>query len=104
MTDGAHEKVIRDFGQQWTTYTDNSGYYGSTDLFREIVEPLVSVAEFSGKKVAEIGSGTGRIAAMMLEAGAAEVTAVEPSDAIDVLRQNLQRYGDRIQALRASGE
>lgn len=100
----AHEKVIRDFGQQWTTYTDNSGYYGSIDLFREIVEPLVSVEEFAGKQIAEIGAGTGRISAMMLEAGAANVTAIEPSDAIDVLRKNLQRYGDRVKPVRAAGE
>ena len=35
-----HEKVIRDFGQQWTHYTDNSGYYGSLEFFRDSASPL----------------------------------------------------------------
>jgi len=104
MTQDAHQKVIADFGQQWTAYTDNFGYYGSLDLFRDIVEPLVPVSEFKGKRVAEIGAGTGRICAMMLEAGASEVTAIEPSAAIDPLRRNLSQYGDRVRAVQATGE
>ena len=60
-----HEKVIRDFGQQWTHYTDNSGYYGSLEFFRELSEPLVAISEFRGLHVAEIGAGTGRISSML---------------------------------------
>lgn len=104
MVSRDHDKVISDFGQQWTHYTDNSGYYGSLDLFREIVEPLVSVSEFDGLQIAEIGAGTGRISAMLLEAGAAHVTALEPSDAVGPLRQNLARYGSRVEIIHASGE
>lgn len=99
-----HDKVISDFGQQWTRYTDNSGYYGSLDLFREVVEPLVPVSEFGGLHIAEIGAGTGRISSMLLEAGASRVTALEPSDAIGPLRDNLARFGQRFEIIHASGE
>jgi SAM-dependent methyltransferase len=99
-----HEKVILDFGQQWTHYTDNSGYYGSLEFFRELVEPLVPISEFQGLHVAEIGAGTGRICAMLLEAGASRVTALEPSDAIGPLRDNLASFGERVEIVHASGE
>lgn len=104
VADDAHNKVIADFGQQWVNYSDNEGYYGSQDLFRDIVEPLLPVSEFDGKRAAEIGAGTGRICAMMLEAGAAEVTAVEPSEAIEPLKRNLAKYGDRVHAVHATGD
>jgi predicted RNA methylase len=39
----------------------------------------------AGRQVADIGSGTGRIVAMLLAAGAARVTAIEPSRAFEVL-------------------
>jgi SAM-dependent methyltransferase len=100
----AHKKVIADFGQQWVNYSDNEGYDGSQELFRDFVEPLLPVSEFFGKRTAEIGAGTGRICAMMLEAGAAEVTAVEPSEAIEPLKRNLAKYGERAHAVQVMGD
>jgi SAM-dependent methyltransferase len=100
----ATERVIRDFGRQWTTYTDNQGYYGSLDLFRDIVGPLLPLAEFSGKRIADIGSGTGRIVGMLCQAGAAHVTAVEPSDAFKVLQANVGPLGDRVTCLHTTGD
>ena len=41
MDRNPHQKVIEDFGRQWTTYTNNSGFYGSQELFKDILEPLV---------------------------------------------------------------
>lgn len=54
--------------------------------------------------MADIGSGTGRIVNMLLDAGAALVLAVEPSDAMEVLKQNTASRADRITYLRGSGE
>ena len=51
------ERVILYFGQQWTHYTDNSGYYGSLEFFRELSEPLVAISEFLGLHVAENKGG-----------------------------------------------
>jgi SAM-dependent methyltransferase len=82
------EQTIRDFGAQWTTYTDNDGYYGSVEYLRDVLQPLLATEAIAGARVADIGSGTGRIVNMLLDAGAAHVIAVEPSRAMEVLRAN----------------
>jgi SAM-dependent methyltransferase len=97
-------RTIEDFGRQWTTYTDNAGFYGSVDLLADMVSPFLDLSDFSGKRVADIGSGTGRIVAMLLQAGAAQVIAVEPSDAFDVLRSNLASAGGRVVPMHLLGE
>lgn len=98
------QRTIRDFGDQWTAFTDNTGFYGSQELFGDYFGPLLALDELQGKRVAEIGSGTGRIAQMLLNAGAAHVTALEPSRAFEVLVGNLEEAGNRVECVRASGE
>jgi SAM-dependent methyltransferase len=98
------ERTIADFGDQWRHYRDNSGWYGSSELLADIVEPLVSVSEIRGKRVAEIGSGTGRIVAMLCAVGAEHVTAIEPSDAFSVLKENTSRLGKRVRCIHATGD
>ena len=100
----AAQQTIADFGEQWTTYRDNGGYYGSVDIFRDMFGALLSPEDVAGRRVMEIGSGTGRIVTILLAAGAAEVVAVEPSAAFDVLRENLAAHGDRVRLLRLTGE
>jgi SAM-dependent methyltransferase len=104
MTGSLTKRTIEDFGDQWTRYTGNEGYYGSTDLLRDILEPVVPVESVAGKRVAEIGAGTGRIVRMLLDAGAAHVTAVEPSRAMDVLKRNTAEAGQRIRYVQETGE
>jgi len=104
VNDKVRDKTIADFGDQWTTYTDNSGWYGSTDLFRNILGPVVGQDEIRGKRVADVGSGTGRIANMLVSLGAAHVTAIEPSDAFNVLKQNTAHQGDKVTCLRLRGD
>jgi len=84
-----HDKTINDFGEQWRQYSDNEGYYGSVELFSDILFPFLAVEEIKGCRVAEIGSGTGRIVNMLLQAGAGHVIAIEPSEAFEVLCHNL---------------
>lgn len=97
-------QTISDFGYQWQRYTDNEGYYGTVDVLKGIIEPLIDLREMRGKRVAEIGSGTGRIVAMLLDAGVDEVTALEPSAAFEVLRRNLERRNDRVVFLNKEGQ
>lgn len=99
----SEQKTIADFGQQWTMYQSNAGFYGSLALFEQIVGPLIDIAEIRGLRVADIGAGTGRISSMLCDAGAAEVTAVEPSRAYDVLRKNIAHYGDRVTCYQVPG-
>ena len=98
------ERTIADFGEQWTTYRDNSDYYGSVELLADIFGPLTSLAEVAGKDVAEIGSGTGRIVNVLLDAGAARVTAIEPSQAFEVLVRNTAGRSERVYLVRGRGE
>jgi SAM-dependent methyltransferase len=98
------QRTIDDFGDQWTRFQDNEGYYGSVTLLQDTLGPLLDIEEVRGQRVAEIGSGTGRIVAMLLQAGARHVFALEPSDAFDVLVRNLATHGDRVECLRATGE
>jgi SAM-dependent methyltransferase len=97
------KQSIRDFGEQWLRYSDNEGYYGSVELFSDIVEPLLSPDRIKDCRVAEIGSGAGRIVNMLLEAGAKHVIALEPSDAFSVLCQNVQQP-ERVTCIRTTGD
>jgi len=83
------KNTINDFGRQWSIFRDNEGFYGSIGLFLDIISPLLELNEIKGCKVAEIGSGTGRIVNMLLKAGAQHVVAVEPSEAFEVMCRNI---------------
>ncbi len=96
--------TINDFGQQWLRFRDNSGYYGSVELLRDILEPLVTIGSLQNKHVADIGSGTGRIVNMLLDAGVASVVAVEPSDAFKVLVENTATRKEKITYLNTPGD
>lgn len=98
------KRTIADFGEQWTRFTGNEGFYGSAQLFEDICGPLLTPEAIRGRRVAEIGSGTGRIVRMLLTAGAGHVLALEPSDAYDVLRRNTADVADRVECLHVTGE
>jgi SAM-dependent methyltransferase len=100
----AGERTIKAFGEQWTRFVDNDGYYGSPALFRDLISPLLDPEDFGGQRVADLGSGTGRIVNMLLHAGAAHVTAVEPSDAVHALRTNVAWAGDRVSVIHATAD
>jgi SAM-dependent methyltransferase len=98
------ERTIADFGRQWTAYPDNSGYYGSTDLFEDAFGALLPREEIRGRRVADIGSGSGRIVLMLLALGADEVIAVEPSSAFEVLQAQTRQHAGRIRYIRDTGD
>ncbi len=104
MTSHLTSRTIDDFGDQWTRYTVNDGFYASPELLADIFGPVLPPDALKGQRVAEIGSGTGRIVQMLLAAGAAHVTALEPSRAMDVLRENTQAEADRITYLQCRGD
>jgi SAM-dependent methyltransferase len=104
MTDKLELRTIADFGEQWTAFRDNPKYYGSSDLLDDIFSSLLPLRAVAGARVAEIGAGTGRIVNMLLDLGAAHVYAVEPSEAIDVLRSNTSPRTDRVTCINARGD
>jgi SAM-dependent methyltransferase len=99
--DGA--RTVRDFGEQWTRYGNADGYLGSPELLADSLEPFLRVEDVRGLRVAEIGSGTGRVVGQLMEAGAASVLALEPSAAFEVLVRNTARYGPAVRCERRLG-
>lgn len=97
------DQTIKDFGDQWLRYRDNEGYYGSLELFSDILYPFLRPEDLRDCRVAEIGSGTGRIVNMLLEAGAKHVVAVEPSDAFEILCRNVKEPG-KVTCLKTMGD
>jgi SAM-dependent methyltransferase len=97
-------KTIDDFGAQWSRYSENDGYYASSAMFADICGPLFDPAAIKGLRVADLGSGSGRIVRMLLELGAAHVTTVEPSDAMQALKRNTEEAMDRVTYIHDTGE
>lgn len=100
----AADRTIRDFGDQWSRYSDNDGYYASVELLQDLFGPLLAIEEVAGARTADIGAGTGRNTLMLLTAGAAHVIAVEPSVGVKALKSNLAQHSDRVEILHARGD
>ena len=88
MTDKLGQQTIRDFGRQHRSYSESGGYYVSTDILADVVGPLMDIGAFEGRDVLDIGSGTGRWLRVFHQLGARSITAVEPSPAIEVSKNN----------------
>src|SRR5437867_2824943 len=99
-------RTIRDFGDQWHRFRSgpDAGFYGSVAHLADTFGPLLEVSRLAGTRVAEIGSGSGRFVNMLLDAGAAHVTAVEPSSAVHLLRENTAGRAERVAYVAATGE
>ncbi len=81
--------TIDDFGRQWTAFKENNGYYASLDVLDELFGPLLDKGDIEGKSIADVGAGAGRFVRMFAQLGASRILALEPSEAVDVLRENL---------------
>jgi SAM-dependent methyltransferase len=96
-------RTIKDFGEQWLKYGDVGGYFGSLELFEDIVFPFIKPNNLRGCKVAEIGSGSGRIVNMLLQSGVSHIIAIEPSNAFGVLCRNIQQP-EKVTCLNITGD
>src|SRR5512132_249265 len=104
MNNDTQARTIADFGEQWTTYPGTEGFFGSVELFNDFFNPLVTASDVAGRRVAEIGAGTGRFVNVLAAAGASHVVAVEPSKAFDVLTKTTAAVRDRVTCLNISGD
>ncbi len=96
------EQTIRDFGEQWTNYDNTDGYFGSTDLLVDFIQPF-DAALFAGAKIADIGAGTGRHVAGLLDLEASHVYAIEPSKSVSVIERQFQGEA-RVSVLNVPGD
>jgi SAM-dependent methyltransferase len=101
-----HLRTVVDFGRQWRRFPTghNEGFYGSVAHLADTFGPLLDTEGLRGARVAEIGSGPGRLVNMLLDAGVAHVTAVEPSEGLATLRERTRARADRITYVQATGE
>lgn len=98
------KKTIDDFGDQWEEFQSSDGLYGSPEFLQDLFGSLIPVSAVKGKKVLEIGSGTGRITEMLVKKGAKRVFAVEPAfKAFKVLKKNLSSY-QNVEFINCTGE
>ena len=77
---------------------------GSSALFDDVFAPFLHAQDLEGRRVAEIGSGTGRWVRVFLDAGARHVIALEPSAAMQVLERTYGPQKERVQLLHAPGD
>ncbi|MCD6387991.1 MAG: class I SAM-dependent methyltransferase [Desulfobulbaceae bacterium] len=80
--------TIKDFGDQWEDFTQNTGYYASMDALRSLINPLLDITDIRDQYVADVGAGTGRYTRMFHQAGVRKILALEPSAAFEVLKKN----------------
>lgn len=78
--------TVGDFSEQWTSYFDNSGYFGSDELLADVLAPLYTLDDLRGKTVAEIGCGNGRFLKTMGKY-ADKVFGIEPGDGVENARK-----------------
>jgi len=86
------EGTVADFSEQWSAYTDNSGYFGSEELFADVLCPLHTLDDLRGQTVAEIGCGNGRFLPTMARY-AAHVIGIEPGAGVHNARAYVQSKG-----------
>jgi len=103
MTNKVSSKTIADFGRQWTNYTENTGYYASVNVLDDLFGPLIDKESISGEIIADVGAGTGRFVKMFHELGAKHILALEPSSAIDILKENT-RHLENIEYLQTTAD
>ena len=104
MTMNLKTRTISDFGDQWTTYRENPGAYGDKETLADVFGPLLSLDAVRDARVIDIGSGSGRIVNMLLDSGAAHVTAVEPSQAMSVVKENTAKRSGQVTYLQVPGD
>lgn len=94
------DRTIDQFGEQWNTFTADSGYFGSTELLADFISPF-DLAAFNGSRVGDLGAGGGRFSLLLAYCGASEVVAIEPSSAVQSMRKKIKERGlsDRISVL-----
>jgi SAM-dependent methyltransferase len=83
------KRTIEDFGNQWKIHGQlNEDHWTSDKMFRDHFPKTFDFSIFSGAKVLEVGSGSGRILQMISRYNPSQLIGIEPSDAFENLRVN----------------
>jgi SAM-dependent methyltransferase len=96
-----HKESYKDFGNQFKIDNDIGGYWGSKSLLKQIVYPF-NLNLIEKKTIAEVGSGSGRILKNLLTYSPKKIVAIEPSQAIEVAKKNIQN--EKVEFLNLKGQ
>lgn len=97
-------KTIRDFGTQWTRFDRLDNWSIEDELFTSITPPYAGPEDVRGRRIAEIGAGSGNMTRQLLAAGPERLVAVEPSEAMDVLKRNTADNAEHMDYLQVPGD
>ena len=84
-----HRESLNDFENQFAIDQKIDGYWGSSELLRDIVYPF-KLDLIKNKIIAEIGAGSGRIVKQLSSFLPKKIYAIEPSKAIEVAKKNIK--------------
>ena len=93
------KSTVDDFSEQWTSYFDNDGFFGSQELLADVLAPLLTLEELRGTTIAELGCGNGRFLKSLAQY-AAKVIGIELGDGVDNARI-WNRDVDNVEVIRA---
>jgi len=80
------DRTIGDFGSQWSRFPDPSdSFHSSPEIFFDTLQGLYDPVDVGGKRVVEVGSGSGRVLEILRRFEPAELVGVEPSQNASVL-------------------
>ena len=85
----AQSSTIRDFGNQWLIHgVVRKDFWTSDEMFKDYLCGLIDPKIITGKKVLEVGSGSGRILQMISRYNPKLLIGVEPSNGFSNLTKN----------------
>ena len=98
-------QTVEDFGNQWQIHGEvDTDHWSSRDMFVDHFGDLFDPGEITGKTVAEVGSGSGRIINMICSFAPAKCYAIEPSSGFEVLKRNTRRHAAIVDYLNTTGD
>ena len=94
-----HKESYQDFGSQFLVDSQIDDYWGSKDMLIDTIYPF-NLDVIKDKKCMEVGSGSGRALKNILRFDPKHIISVEPSDAIEVAKENNRSEINRITFLK----
>ncbi len=78
----------KDFGKQFKIYKDFDGNFGNKETIKYYIDPF-DLNKIKNKTILDIGAGAGRITKNLLKFKPKQIYSLEPSEAIDVAKKNI---------------
>jgi SAM-dependent methyltransferase len=97
-------RTVGDFEQQWKQFPNPiDEFHSSEEILRDTVQGLFELSEIAGKRVLEIGSGSGRVLEILRRFGPSKLVGVEPSNHALVLTERFASNSE-VRIVRARGD